>query len=133
MTMGSNRPLPRATLKKLFVTSAVPGAADTPASRKCGWARPLIWQLAQLSFAFAACPPSNVGTANNARPLRTSGVSLAKQVAGCSVRSASSAPGAVQRNCSNAGGPPAGVAATPDSSAANAVSLRMSAPQRSSA
>ena len=34
--------LPRAALKKLLVTSAVPGAADTPDNRKCGLPRPLI-------------------------------------------------------------------------------------------
>ena len=53
------------------VTSAVPGAPETPGNAKSGLLRPSRWQLSQDSPARAPCPPSSSGVRNAARPSST--------------------------------------------------------------
>ena len=125
---GSNVPLPRAALKKLLLTSAVPETLESWGNMKWGLSRPDMWQLLQLSPAFAACPPSNVGVLNNARPYCTEAglVPLAKQLIGWLLSVSNSAPFSVQtkeRANGKASGSADAASAAPDNKPSQSKSL----------
>ncbi len=71
MGLGLSTPSPRWELNSELVTSAVPGAPDTPGNRKSGLVWPPLWQVSQATPARAACPPSSSGVRKAARPTST--------------------------------------------------------------
>ena len=131
--LGSNALLALARLKKLELTSAVPGSPDMPARKNAGLRRPLVWQLAQLTAARSACPPSRFGAVNRARPMVTAEGDTpgSRQVAGCSRRTAVSRPGAVQVSAVSLACWPAGAAASDSASAQAAIRRRIGPHPRS--
>jgi len=71
MGLGLSTPSPRWELNSDEVTSAVPGAPETPGNRKSGLVRPALWQVSQDTPARAAWPPSSKGVRKAARPTST--------------------------------------------------------------